>query len=76
MRLSDIFDSYRLPLAKEKDAGTDSAVFCVVVLEALKFTEHHEWIRVEDGETGTVGITHYAQVRFVTLCTRLMRSYD
>ncbi|TNN00874.1 glycine cleavage system H protein, mitochondrial-like [Takifugu rubripes] len=28
---------------------------------ALKFTEHHEWIRVEDQETGTVGITHYAQ---------------
>ncbi|MDR2539875.1 MAG: glycine cleavage system protein GcvH [Chlamydiales bacterium] len=26
----------------------------------MKFTESHEWIRVE-GEVGTVGITHFAQ---------------
>ena len=26
----------------------------------MKFTESHEWIRVED-EVGTVGITHFAQ---------------
>ena len=26
----------------------------------LKYTEDHEWIRV-DGETGTIGITDYAQ---------------
>jgi glycine cleavage system H protein len=26
----------------------------------MKFTESHEWIRVED-EIGTVGITHFAQ---------------
>lgn len=29
-------------------------------MAALKFTEEHEWIRV-DGEIGTVGITNYAQ---------------
>lgn len=26
----------------------------------MKFTESHEWIRIEDG-VGTVGITHFAQ---------------
>ncbi|WP_043643033.1 glycine cleavage system protein GcvH [Caenispirillum salinarum] len=25
------------------------------------FTKDHEWVRVEDGNTATVGITHYAQ---------------
>lgn len=29
-------------------------------MNGLKFTKEHEWIRV-DGETGTVGITDYAQ---------------
>jgi glycine cleavage system H protein len=29
-------------------------------MSTLKFTEEHEWIRVE-GDTGTVGITDYAQ---------------
>lgn len=27
----------------------------------IKFTEDHEWIRVEDDETGVCGITDYAQ---------------
>lgn len=31
-------------------------------LAALKFTDKHEWIRVEDGGIGTVGISHFAQV--------------
>ncbi|MFQ5847685.1 MAG: glycine cleavage system protein GcvH [Candidatus Methylomirabilales bacterium] len=30
------------------------------VPEGLKYTREHEWIKVE-GETGRVGITHYAQ---------------
>lgn len=30
---------------------------------ALKFTDKHEWIRVEEGGVGTVGISHFAQVR-------------
>jgi len=29
-------------------------------MSTMKFTEEHEWIRVE-GDTGTVGITAYAQ---------------
>ena len=29
-------------------------------MSKLKFTEEHEWIRIE-GDTGTVGITAYAQ---------------
>lgn len=29
-------------------------------MSTLKFTEEHEWIKVE-GDTGTVGITSYAQ---------------
>lgn len=29
MMLADIFISYRVTLAKEKDAGADSTVFCV-----------------------------------------------
>ncbi|KAJ3596661.1 hypothetical protein NHX12_003065 [Muraenolepis orangiensis] len=28
---------------------------------ALKFTDKHEWIRVEDTGVGTVGISHFAQ---------------
>ncbi|XP_032439804.1 LOW QUALITY PROTEIN: glycine cleavage system H protein, mitochondrial-like [Xiphophorus hellerii] len=28
---------------------------------ALKFTDKHEWIRVEDNGTGTVGISNFAQ---------------
>nr|XP_061813192.1 glycine cleavage system H protein, mitochondrial-like [Nerophis lumbriciformis] len=28
---------------------------------ALKFTDKHEWIRVEDGGIGTVGISNFAQ---------------
>ncbi|KAM6937156.1 glycine cleavage system H protein, mitochondrial-like [Xenentodon cancila] len=28
---------------------------------ALKFTDKHEWIRVEDGGVGTVGISNFAQ---------------
>ncbi len=31
------------------------------VPEDLRYTETHEWIRVEDGNIGTVGITDYAQ---------------
>lgn len=27
----------------------------------LKYTDQHEWVRVEDGDVVTVGITHYAQ---------------
>lgn len=27
----------------------------------MKFTEDHEWIRLEDADTGVVGITDYAQ---------------
>lgn len=27
----------------------------------LKYTSEHEWVRVEDADTVTVGITHYAQ---------------
>jgi glycine cleavage system H lipoate-binding protein len=30
------------------------------VPEGLKYTREHEWIKVE-GNTGRVGITHYAQ---------------
>ncbi|MEQ2310514.1 hypothetical protein AMECASPLE_009755 [Ameca splendens] len=28
---------------------------------ALKFTDKHEWVRVEDNGTGTVGISNFAQ---------------
>lgn len=38
-----------------------SLLFC---LTALKFTDKHEWIRVEDNGTGTVGISNFAQVSF------------
>ncbi|XP_047451500.1 glycine cleavage system H protein, mitochondrial-like [Mugil cephalus] len=31
------------------------------LLAALKFTDKHEWIRVEDAGIGTVGISNYAQ---------------
>nr|XP_046248956.1 glycine cleavage system H protein, mitochondrial-like [Scatophagus argus] len=31
------------------------------ITAALKFTDKHEWIRVEDGGIGTVGISHFAQ---------------
>ena len=31
------------------------------VPEDLRYTKTHEWIRVEDGNIGTVGITDYAQ---------------
>lgn len=31
-------------------------------LAALKFTDKHEWIRVEDDGVGTVGISKFAQV--------------
>ena len=30
-------------------------------MSAMKFTEDHEWIRVEDGNTAVVGISDYAQ---------------
>lgn len=30
-------------------------------MSELKFTEDHEWIRMEDDETGVCGITDYAQ---------------
>ncbi|XP_015239452.1 glycine cleavage system H protein, mitochondrial-like [Cyprinodon tularosa] len=29
--------------------------------EALKFTDKHEWVRVDDSGTGTVGISNFAQ---------------
>ncbi|XP_029908998.1 glycine cleavage system H protein, mitochondrial-like [Myripristis murdjan] len=31
------------------------------LLSALKFTDKHEWIRVEEGGIGTVGISNFAQ---------------
>ena len=30
-------------------------------MSTVKFTDDHEWIRMEDGETGVVGITEHAQ---------------
>lgn len=33
----------------------------IVIAAALKFTDKHEWVRVEGG-IGTVGISNYAQV--------------
>ena len=30
-------------------------------MTACKFTEDHEWIRIEDDGSATVGITEYAQ---------------
>ena len=30
-------------------------------MSALKFTEEHEWLRLEDDGTVTIGITDYAQ---------------
>lgn len=35
--------------------------FIIVITAALKFTDKHEWVRVEGG-IGTVGISNYAQV--------------
>lgn len=40
---------------------------------ALKFTDKHEWIRVEDGGIGTVGISHFAQVSSLGVCVLLLR---
>lgn len=39
----------------------------VCYLAALKFTDKHEWIRVEDDGVGTVGISSFAQVRLLNL---------
>lgn len=33
----------------------------IIIAAALKFTDKHEWVRVEGG-IGTVGISNYAQV--------------
>lgn len=30
-------------------------------MSQIKFTETHEWLRIEDDDTGTIGITDYAQ---------------
>jgi len=30
-------------------------------MTALRYTEDHEWVRLEDDGTATVGITHHAQ---------------
>lgn len=38
-----------------------TASFIIVITAALKFTDKHEWVRVEGG-IGTVGISNYAQV--------------
>lgn len=38
-----------------------TACFIIVITAALKFTDKHEWVRVEGG-IGTVGISNYAQV--------------
>uniref|UniRef100_A0A8C6SVC9 Glycine cleavage system H protein n=1 Tax=Neogobius melanostomus TaxID=47308 RepID=A0A8C6SVC9_9GOBI len=38
-----------------------------VVSAALKFTDKHEWVRVE-GSIGSVGISNYAQVRSIGRC--------
>lgn len=38
-------------------------------LAALKFTDKHEWIRVEDDGIGTVGISNFAQVNVLKLYT-------
>lgn len=38
---------------------------------ALKFTEKHEWVRVEGG-IGTVGISSYAQVGVVGFVSLLI----
>jgi hypothetical protein len=32
--------------------------------DQLKFTDRHEWIRVDDNNIGYVGITPYAQVNY------------
>lgn len=37
------------------------ATSCRLSASTLKFTDKHEWIRVEDGEIGTVGISNFAQ---------------
>lgn len=36
----------------------------IFIFTALKFTDKHEWVRVEDDGVGTVGISNFAQVRF------------
>lgn len=41
---------------------TNVFVFFFPFLAALKFTDKHEWIRVEESGVGTVGISHFAQV--------------
>ncbi|MCP5425918.1 MAG: glycine cleavage system protein GcvH [Gammaproteobacteria bacterium] len=30
-------------------------------MSAMKYTEDHEWLRLESGDTAVVGITHHAQ---------------
>lgn len=37
-------------------------------LAGRKYTEKHEWVRVEEGDTGVVGISNYAQVLMTTNC--------
>lgn len=44
-------------------AHTDYCTRSSVLCPALKFTDKHEWVRVEGG-IGTVGISNYAQVGF------------
>lgn len=43
---------------------------------ALKFTDKHEWIRVEDDGIGTVGISHFAQVSTLAVCALVLRVYE
>uniref|UniRef100_A0A8C6S3Y5 Glycine cleavage system H protein n=1 Tax=Neogobius melanostomus TaxID=47308 RepID=A0A8C6S3Y5_9GOBI len=40
---------------------------CSTLSTALKFTDKHEWVRVE-GSIGSVGISNYAQVRSIGRC--------
>lgn len=39
-----------------------SLFLILCVFTALKFTDKHEWIRVDDNGIGTVGISEFAQV--------------
>lgn len=51
-----------------------SACFIFAFVVALKFTEKHEWVRVEGG-IGTVGISSYAQVGVVGFVSLLIMDF-
>lgn len=66
----EIMNAYDEPGKCSYSIQVNPTMFFSVFSTALKFTDKHEWVRVEGG-VGTVGISNYAQVCIDLFCKEM-----